>query len=114
MAEKVMSIHQALAELKLYDNKIWNGLKKDFVTYTKKGNDKIGSYTIQEYSDLLKGNLDSVRALMENKRVVKSAIVLSNANTKITIGDKEYTVAEAIERKSMMEMERKLLSELKD
>lgn len=113
MAEKVMSIHQALAELKLYDNKIWNGLKKDFVTYTKKGNDKIGSYTIQEYSDLLKGNLDSVRALMENKKVVKSAIVLSNANTKITIGDKEYTVAEAIERKSMMEMERKLLSELK-
>ena len=113
MAEKVMSIHQALAELKLYDNKIWKGLNKSFVTYTKKGNDKIGSYTIQEYSDLLKGDLDSVRALIENKKIVKSAIVLSNANTKITIGDKEYTVAEAIERKSMIDMERKLLAELK-
>ena len=92
MAEKVMSIHQALAELKLYDNKIWKGLNKSFVTYTKKGNDKIGSYTIQEYSDLLK-----VFRLSEYHNmlmVAKSHTYLFNSYIKSRVHKKKFSSSE--------------------
>lgn len=113
MAEKTMSIHQALAELKTYENKIFKATREEFVAVNRKGNDKIGSYTKDEYANMLKGNLDKVKALISNKKIIKSAIVLSNANTKVTIGGEEYTVAEAIERKNMISYEKQLLTSMK-
>lgn len=114
MAEKTMSIHQALAELKMYESKIFKASREDFVTSNRKGNEKIGSYTKAEYANVLKGNLDKVKALINNKKVIKSAVVLSNANTKVTIGGIEYTVAEAIERKNMLNLEKQLLTSMRN
>ena len=114
MAEKTMSIHQALAELKMYESKIYKASRADFVTSNRKGNEKIGSYTKAEYANVLKGNLDKVKALINNKKVIKSAVVLSNANIKVTIGGTEYTVAEAIERKNMLDLEKQLLNSMKN
>lgn len=113
MTEKTMSVHQALAEIKMYDNKIYRATMQTFVSAGRKGNEKIGSETKEEFSNSIKGNFDSVVALIENKKAIKSAIVLSNANTKVNIGGIEYTVAEAIERKAMITHEKQFLNSLK-
>ena len=113
MAEKTMSIHQALAEIKMYDSKIYKATNQIFVSAARKGNEKFGSETKEEFVNGIKGNFDSVVALIENKKIIKSAIVLSNANTKVIIGGTEYTVAEAIERKNMITHEKAFLNSLK-
>ena len=112
MAVKTMSIHQALAEVKMYNSKIYKASNEVFVSCARKGTDKLGSYTKEEYSNLIKGNFDKATALIENVKRIKAAIVLSNANTKVTIGGVEYTVAEAIERKNMINYEINLLTNL--
>ena len=40
MAEKTMSVHQALAEIKMYDNKIYRATMQTFVSAGRKGNEK--------------------------------------------------------------------------
>jgi hypothetical protein len=45
---------------------------------------------------------------------LKSAIVMSNATTKVTIGGKEYTVADAVERKRTIAMEHDYLTAMQN
>ena len=49
----------------------------------------------------MKSNLQSLRALMRNRQVLKSAIAKSNEETFVTIGGVEMTVLDAIERKTL-------------
>lgn len=107
-----MSVHRALSELKTYDDRIQRALNANFVLANKKSNLKISGKTIQEVEQLIQGNYDSVVALFENKKVIKSAVILSNAQTKVEIDGVEYTIAEAIERKSMLNLEKSFLQQL--
>lgn len=52
-------------------------------------------------------------ALIQNYRNIKSALVISNAKTMVTIGGKTITVAEAIERKTSIDQFQNLLASLK-
>lgn len=108
-----MSVHRALGELKTYDDKIKKAAKERFVIVNKKSNDKIGSKNLGEYREELKGNLQRIKDLVENRKRLKSVIVMSNASTTVTISGQEYTVAEAIERKNFIFEEEKILEELK-
>ena len=108
-----MSIHRALAELKTYDDRIKRVMTADFVIANKKSNDKIKGKSIDEVKSQIQGSFDSFFALAENQRRIKSAVVLSNANTRVKIGGIEYTVAEAIERKAKIVHDETLLMTLK-
>lgn len=112
MAKVKMSIHRALGELKTYDHKIKNATQEVFIGSNKKSNEKIGGKSIEQFSSMIQGNMDSVKALMENKKRIKSAIVMSNATTKVEIAGVEYTVADAIERKSAVALEEVFLHNL--
>lgn len=114
MAVIKMSVHRALGELKTYDSKIEKAKKEKFIIANKKSNEKIGSKTIAEYGEELKGNLQKLKALIENRKRLKSAIVMSNAETIVKIADKNYCVAEAIERKNFIDTEENILVELKN
>ena len=107
-----MSIHRGLAEVKTYDNRIVRATQQLFVTANKKSNEKIKGVLIDDIKKTIQGNFDSVKALIENKKVIKAAIVLSNATTTIEVGGNTYTVAEAIERKNMIALEENLLNQL--
>jgi uncharacterized membrane protein YgaE (UPF0421/DUF939 family) len=109
-----MSIHRALAELKTYDDRIKRAIANDFVIANKRSNDKIRGKSIDEVKSQIQGSFDSFFALTENQRRIKSAIVLSNANTRVKIGGTEYTVAEAIERKAKIVHDEALLLALKN
>ena len=113
MSKQTMSIHRALAELKSYDDRIARSRGQNFIIANKKSNDKIAGKTIEECKQQIKGGFASYYALTENQRRIKAAVVLSNANTKVKIGELEYSVAEAIERKAKLHHDETFLAELK-
>jgi len=109
MAVVNMSVHRGLSELKLYANKIASLNSESFVVANKQSNKTIGGRSIEDVNNLIKGNFDSMVALIENRKRIKDAIVKSNAATNVTIAGKIMTVAEAIERKVSIEFERNFL-----
>jgi hypothetical protein len=109
MAVVNMSVHRGLSELKLYANKIASLNSGTFVLANKQSNKTIGGKSIEDVNNLIKGNFDSMAALIENRKRIKDAIVKSNAATNVTIAGKIMTVAEAIERKASIEFERNFL-----
>ena len=109
MAVVNMSVHRGLSELKLYANKIASLNSGSFVVANKQSNKTIGGKSIEDVNNLIKGNFDSMAALIENRKRIKDAIVKSNAATNVTIAGKIMTVAEAIERKVSIEFERNFL-----
>jgi hypothetical protein len=112
MAE--ISIARALTELKTLDARIQNKIgSTNFVAGVKKSSKKINNvYTREEYIAEVKSNYESIVAMIERKKILKAAIVGSNAITKLMIGMIEYTVANAIERKSSINLDRQLLQQL--
>lgn len=110
-----MSVHKALAELKIIDSRIekaiYNG---EYCKANKHSNEKIDGRTIKETREYMIGCFDKASDLMKRRNAIKEAVVLSNAITKTPIGDREYTVAEAIWMKNHgMEYYSLLLQELK-
>lgn len=113
MVEK-MSIHRALAELKNYNKRINSAIFQNFIVANKKSNKKISGIDIDDFKNLIQSNFDTAKALIENKKKLKSAIVLSNANTTVEIAGITYTIAEAIERKNLLIHEKEFINSLKD
>jgi len=109
MAVVNMSVHRGLSELKLYANKIASLNSGSFVVANKQSNKTIGGRSIEDVNNLIKGNFDSMVALIENRKRIKDAIVKSNAMTNVSVDGKVMTVAEAIERKASIEFERNFL-----
>ncbi len=107
-----MSITQALPELKLLEKRIdkisdsiaeWckvshNGAPVDKDKHKKEAEAQLQSYT----------------ALLLRRETIKRAIILSNAKSKVKIGQFEGTVAEAIEYKSSIRFKRNLLESMKE
>lgn len=106
-----ISITRALKELTLLDKRIDDTIyDSTFVGYAKKSSTKIKNiYTRDEFEKLATSNFDSVQALMNRRLEIKAKIVDSNAKTIVTIGGKEYTVAAAIEAKSLISYKKNLL-----
>jgi hypothetical protein len=112
MSEVKMSVHRGLSELKLYSNKIDTSLRNAFVMANKQSNKTIGGRSVEDVTNAIKGQFDSTVALIENRKRIKDAVVKSNAETSVTVGGKNMTVAEAIERKASIEFEKKFLQSL--
>jgi len=105
-----ISITQGLAELKLLDKRLNNHLDNmSWVTVStlKKPVDaeKLKGRALAEYQSYLD--------LVKRRDSIKRAIVLSNASTRVKVGPWEGTVAEAIEHKSSIQYERRLLESMK-
>lgn len=95
-----MTIHEALSELKTIDARIYKkGAEFRACVANKHSNTKIGGVPIEDFVADNKEKYQSVRDLINRRIAIKKAVVLSNANTMVRIGDNEYTVAEAIEMK---------------
>lgn len=114
MTQEKMTIHRALSELKTMDDRIIKAI--DDVTYVlavKHSAEKIQGVPVADFKENIKSGYQKVQSLMARRDAMKRAVVLSNANTRVTVGDKEYTVAEAIEMKNHgMEYKRYLRNKL--
>ena len=100
MTKERMTIHKALADLKTMDARICNAIDStDYVRAVKHSAEKIIGVKIGDYKDKIRSNYQKVMDLIKRRDAMKRAVVLSNATTTIQIGDKEMTVAEAIDMK---------------
>ena len=104
-----MSISQALVELKLLKSRILkcnNGLYVTVKTKTK-------VVDVADFTKVAKANLQSYKDLLNRYNIIRSRVVVSNATTRVTVAGTEYTVAEAVERKRSIEMEKSMLGVLR-
>jgi len=106
----MISITQALSELKLLRKRIDTVTTGAVFTTVKRANDLTDS---ARFATQATASFQSFTDLMRRYNALKSAIVVSNATTKVTIGGVEYLVAEAVERKRSIDMEHNLLSTMK-
>lgn len=106
-----MSVTQALPELKLLEKRIdkvmdsidnWCKVAHNGAPVDKDKHKKETEAQLQSFQDLVK-----------RRDTIKRAIILSNASTKVKIGQWEGTVAEAIEYKSSIRFKRNLLDGMK-
>jgi len=101
MNKEQMTIHRALAELKVIDSRINKAITEGtYVIANKHSNEKIQGKTINEFKDHIRACHNKVTDLINRRNAIKRAVVLSNATTKVKVDNVEYTVAEAIEMKN--------------
>lgn len=97
MTTEKMTVHKALAEIKVMDNRIssviYDGV---YCLANKHSNEKVKGIAVEDYKKVMQGYYDKANDLIKSNEAIKKAVVLSNAITKVKIGENEYTVAEAI------------------
>ena len=114
MTTEKMTIHKALAELKTMDARIAKAIHETpYVLAVKHSAEKINGMTVDNFKDKMRSGYQKATNLIARRDAMKRAVVLSNATTKVKIGDNEYTVAEAIEMKNHgMEFKSDLLRQM--
>lgn len=101
MTTETMTIHKGLAELKILDGRIKKEIQNgSYCAANKHSNEKINGIPIDDFKKSVQGTYDKVTDLINRRKAIKKAVVLSNAKTTVKIADVEYTVAEAIEMKN--------------
>lgn len=101
MTTETMTIHKALAELKVLDKRIADAMSAAiFVTNKKNNQDKVMGVTPETFKDTAFGSWDKINDLIKRRNAIKDAVNVSNATTKVEIGGKTYTVVEAIDKKN--------------
>ena len=103
-----ISITRALTELKTLDKRIQKAIESGtFVSYHGQ------FHTPSPYAKNAQSGYQSIMDLLERRKMLKSMIIMCNAQTKVVICGKEMTVAEAIETKSSIKHYKNLLAILK-
>lgn len=98
---ETMTVHKALAELKVLDSRITSAIRDaSFVTAKKNNQDKVKGQTVDQFAEKAKSNYDKVRDLIKRRNAIKDAVNESNANTLVSIAGKEYSVVKAIDKKN--------------
>ena len=101
MTTEKMTVHKALCELKTLDSRTQKCMQQNpFVFANKHANSKVAGVSIGDYCKEVQASYQSANDLIARRDAIKRAVTLSNATVKVTIGGKEYTVAEAIELKN--------------
>ena len=104
-----ISISQALAELKLLRKRIQTATSNSVFTVLKKKRDLLD---VPRFTADAQASYQSYKDLLNRYNSIKAAIVLSNASTRVSIAGTEYTVADAVERKKTIEMEKNMLHQM--
>lgn len=115
---ETMSITRALVTLKRLNDRISHAISKGkFISRTSgKNNFKkvTGSNdSVEAMTAKIQGSFDSVDTLITQRGAIKSAIVLSNANTDVVIAGRTMKVCEAIELKSTVDFRKAYLASMR-
>ena len=114
MTTEKMTVHKALAELKNIDDRINKAIRDvTYVLAVKHSAEKINGMTVANFKEKMRSGYQKATDLIARRDAMKRAVVLSNATTKVKVGDKEFSVAEAIEAKNHgMEFKSALLRQM--
>lgn len=101
MTNEQMTVHKALAELKIIGDRIDTAINSGvFCKANKHSNEKINGISVDDFKKQMQGDWDKTNDLIKRRNAIKRAVVLSNARVTVQVGDITYTVAEAIEMKN--------------
>lgn len=101
MTVETMNVHQALVELKTLDKRIGAAIREPkWVVPNKHSNKMIGGVEVEVWVADVQAKYQKVTDLIKRRDAIKRAVVNSNAVTRVVVAGKEYTVAEAIDRKN--------------
>lgn len=116
MTFEKMTVHKALSELKIIDDRIYKAIDEAvFCVANKHSNEKIRGIPIKEFTEQMSSGYDKSNDLIKRRDAIKRAVVKSNASTNVEVGGAEYTVAEAIEMKNHgVELLQYLLENMRD
>ena len=108
-----MTIHRALAELKLIDSKIEKAISVIEPTGIMQVNKLVNNfYKKEDFENDAKSKYQSVIDLIERKNKIKSAIVTTNGITEVEISGIKMTIADAINFKSIIVFKKNLIATL--
>lgn len=109
-----LSLHRALAEIKMLNKRILGSINEQKYVAYQIGEDAPKGYaTVKEFEDEASANYQSVKDLISRRNEIKSKLILANATTTVLIAGKEMTIAEAIDQKDFIDYQQSLLNELK-
>lgn len=109
-----ITIHRALAELKLIDAKIEKAITEIYPTSIYQKGKKIDGYlTEEDFTKNATASYQTANDLINRKIDIKSKIVESNSKTQVTIADKSMTVSDAITYKKIVESQKRFSAFLK-
>ena len=106
-----MTIHRALAELKLIDSKIEKAINLVEPSGVMQAGKLVnGLHQKEEFETDAKAKFQSVVDLIDRKHKIKSAITMANGITQVEISGKKMTIAEAINYKSIIAFRKTLIT----
>ncbi len=109
-----ITVHKGLSELKILADRIEDAIIETNFCISSKPKARIKGQPQEEYCKIMQGGYDKINDLIRREEEIKSAINVSNSNTKVTIAGKEYTVVEAINVKNnIIPRKMMLLNEMK-
>lgn len=111
-----ITLTRALVELKTLDERIQKATNQQFVGLVK-GTDKkptIGMYKdVEQMERSFTANFNQVNDLMKRRQKIKSALVLANANTMLTVNGIPMSIADAIDSKRIAEFRAQLIRSIR-
>jgi hypothetical protein len=114
MELKKMTIHRGLAELKLIDSKIEKQISEiKPVGINQKGKLILEYIGEEDFKKNAQSKLDSITDLIDRKSKIKAAIVKANGETMVKVGEKEMTIADAINFKAVLTLKKQLIEKFK-
>ena len=97
MTTETMTIHRALAEINVLEDRISKLTREAvFCGAAKQSMKKLGGISIEEYKANGQSSLDKIKDLIARLNAIKRAISESNAVTHRTVCGKDYTIAQII------------------
>lgn len=116
MTKEKMTIHEALTELKTLDSRISKKIREFTPCVANRNNNyKVGGISREEFRHKAADDFKSICDLIDRRAAMKRAIAKSNAETKVSVCGKEYSIAEAIEMNNHgIELKEELLNRIED
>lgn len=113
MSKEKITIHRALSELKIIDSRIEKAISNiKPCGYLQKDKLVDRFYDKKDFDKDAKADFDSVVGLIDRKNKIKSAIVKANGATKVTIGGKKMTIADAISFRAVILLKKDFIASL--
>lgn len=115
MSSETLTLTKALVELKLLTKRIDKKIATIDPVAVKRGDRfEAAIKSREEFEAKVKADWQSLRDLQARRRKIKSAVVLANARTEVTIIGEKMTIAEAIEQKNIVDMEKTLCDDMRE
>ena len=110
---ETLTLHRALAEIKMLQKRITGKIEDLVVVGNKKRDGLVYNKTLEDFNSDAKADFQSIEDLIKRKNHIKSLIVIKNSETMVKIGDEEMSISDAITKKEAILFQEALLQDLK-